>query len=174
MNLPTIMPVKMFTKIVSVVVLLMASANAYGEWSVDLSRRQKDIRQQELKSPAPQVGEKTFLQNLFSAETVANDIVILNTDKGFVPNTVRLRRDVKYRLHVVNVNIAEKNVSFVMEAFSEHHATYFGTIKTFEVHPQKEGVFSFHCPETSLEGKVIVFQTEGVAAPQAIRFPASE
>lgn len=43
-----------------------------------------------------------------------------------------------------------------MSAFAQHHGTYYGQIKTFEVIPSKEGVYTYQCPETSLEGKVVV------------------
>jgi hypothetical protein len=95
------------------------------------------------RKPAPRFGERQAF-------------VILNTDKGFVPNTVRLYRGGHYVLHVVNVNEAQKNVSFMLDAFKQHHATYYGKIKSFAVDAEQEGVFSFMCPETSSEGKIVV------------------
>ena len=50
-----------------------------------------------------------------------------------------------------------------------HHATYYGKIKTFMLEPKKEGAYSFESPETSAEGKLVVFN------PQAsFRAPASD
>ena len=139
-----------------------------------MSRRQKDIRQQELKAELPQEAPKSFFDKLFAAETPANDVVILNTENGFLPKTVRLRQDMKYKVHVVNVNPGEKNVSFILDAFSEHHSTFYGNVKTFEVHPRKEGVYSFSCPETALEWRVVVFKPDNQMAGQAaLRAPAS-
>jgi hypothetical protein len=68
------------------------------------------------------------------------------------------------------VNEKEKNVSFVLDSFSEHHATYYGKIKTFTIRPQKEGVFKFVSPETAAQGKLVVFPASG---PET-RMPASE
>jgi hypothetical protein len=98
------------------------------------------------------------------------DIVIMNTDHGFVPSTVRVRRDNRYKIHIVNVNEKEKNVSFILDAFSEHHATYYGKIQSFFLEPKKDGVFSFQSPETSAEGKLVVLSTGAANA----RGPASD
>jgi hypothetical protein len=73
----------------------------------------------------------------------------------------------------VNVNEKEKNVSFILDGFSEHHATYYGKIKSFRLEPKKEGVYSFQSPETSAEGKLVVFSPQ-MALPASVRGPASE
>ncbi len=118
----------------------------------------------ELPAPAPQATS-------FDAGEQVTELVIMNTQKGFVPNTVRLRKDVKYKLHVVNVNEKEKNISFVLDGFSEHQSTYYGKVKSFYLQPTREGVYSFNCPETSIEGRLVVFAPPGAAN---IRTPASE
>lgn len=92
----------------------------------------------------------------------------MNTDKGFVPATVRVKSGMNYRVHVVNINEDNKNISFVMDAFSEHHATYFGSLKTFNIRPKQQGVFTFQCPETSAQGKLVVYP-----AVNLNRLPAS-
>ena len=74
-------------------------------------------------------------------------------------------------VHVVNVNEKEKNVSFILDGFSEHHATFFGKVKTFKLEPRKEGVYSFMSPETAVEGRFIVF-TSGPQAP-GVRLPST-
>lgn len=152
----------------SILVLVVTSVPTAAEWSLDLSRRRSEFQQKDLKA-TPAQGDPNFLEKIFTGGGPTNDIVILNTDKGFVPQTVRLRKGLNYMVHVVNVNEKEKNVSFILDAFSEHHATYYGRIKSFRVEPQKEGLFSFQCPETSLEGQIVVFSG---AATQ--RLPASE
>jgi len=60
---------------------------------------------------------------------------------------------------VVNVNEKNKNVSFLLDAFSEHHATYYGDIKKIHIEPQKKGVYTFQSPETSAQGKLVVVPT---------------
>lgn len=123
--------------------------------------------------PAENIGrkddaDKGLLDVLFDKGEPVQEIVILNTEKGFVPSTVRVRKDGRYKISVVNVNEKEKNVSFILDGFSEHHATYFGKVKTFLLEPKKDGVFSFQSPETGTEGKLVVF------APQiTVRTPAS-
>lgn len=142
-------------------------------WEVDMSRREKDL--DKFRGPASVEAEKkdkTWLQGLFQATPNfenEQEIVILNTDKGFVPETLKLKKGKSYKIHVVNVNEKEKNTSFVLDAFSEHHGTYFGQLKTFELSPKTDGVFSFLCPETSKQGRIIV-----IPDGDSGRKPASE
>jgi hypothetical protein len=124
------------------------------------------------KKPEPSKG---VLDQLFDAGEPVQEIVILNTEKGFVPNTVRVRKNSRYKITVVNVNEKEKNISFILDGFAEHHATYFGKVKTFALTPNKEGVFSFQSPETAAEGKLVVYNPPiTVRDTTTVRAPASE
>jgi hypothetical protein len=164
---------KLFTSIL----ILAAGFGAQADWKVDLSRRTQETRSQDLREPAssdapivvdpPKSG---FFESLFESGQIAGEIVVLNTEKGFVPSTIRVKKGLAYQIHVVNVNEKDKNVSFVLDSFSEHHATFYGKIKTFTIRPQKEGVFKFVSPETSAQGKLVVFPASG---PEN-RVPASE
>lgn len=133
------------------------TANA---WEVDLSRRQVDfdrVRNQERLPASTTTSEEAgLLERALEAGEPRQDIVIMNTEKGFVPETVFFRKGGNYRVHVVNVNAKHKNVSFVFDAFSEHHNTLFGQVKTFTVTPKADGVFNFECPETAMQGKAVV------------------
>jgi plastocyanin len=84
------------------------------------------------------------------------EIVILNTEAGFVPNKVRVKKGEAYKIHIVNLNMKEKNVSFLMDSFTQSHNTVFGVKNTFNIEPQIEGVYSYQCPETGLQGQLIV------------------
>ncbi|MEZ4872157.1 MAG: cupredoxin domain-containing protein [Bdellovibrionales bacterium] len=117
--------------------------------------------------------EAGFFETIFESSAPLQEVVVMNTKKGFVPATVRLRQGMNYKFHVVNINEEERNVSFVMDAFSEHHATYFGNIKTFILSPKKEGVFSFQCPETSAQGKLVVYPSYNMDDSMELRQPAS-
>jgi hypothetical protein len=110
-----------------------------------------------------------FVDRILEPGEPSQDIVILNTERGFVPNTIRVRKDARYTVHIVNVNEKEKNVSFILDGFSEHHATFFGKVKSFRLEPRKEGVFSFLSPETAVEGKFIVY----ASGPPSLRAPAT-
>lgn len=163
------------TVAIAVVSLLLSSSELLADgWRLDLSRRSKELTQTDLKEGAPinAPSDKSFFENLFTVSEPVHELIILNTDKGFLPGTLRMREGLIYNVHVVNVNEKEKNVSFVMDSFSEHHATYYGKIKSFQVKPQKEGIFTFVCPETSAQGRVIVYPNN----PSRIetRTPASE
>ncbi len=176
----TITRAKLFTSLVVALASLTVSAD---DWKVDLSRRNQQIRKQDLREPASVSAEfpveslatpgaqqpPSFFESLFQPSDIAQEIVVLNTDKGFVPSTLRVKKGMNYQIHIVNVNEKEKNVSFVLDSFSEHHATFYGKIKTFVIRPQKEGVFKFVSPETSAQGKLVVFPAEGTST----RMPAS-
>lgn len=133
-------------------------------WEVDFSRRQKDLKS--LRLPASitdkqQDPNEKMVNNFFESVEPTQEIVIMNTKTGFIPETVRLKKGYSYKIFVVNVNDKEKNTSFVLDSFSEHHATYFGEEKSFQISPKADGVFSFQCPETASQGKIIVTSDEG-------------
>ncbi|MGZ3772404.1 MAG: cupredoxin domain-containing protein [Pseudobdellovibrionaceae bacterium] len=139
-------------------------------WEVDFSRRQVDFNrvQNEDRLPASIQEEQIAvgpLTKVFDSVEPSLDIVIINTDKGFVPDTIHLKKGSSYRIHVVNVNSKEKNISFVLDAFSEHHNTVFGEQKVFSVTPKTDGIFSYQCPETAIQGKFIVSSEESPRKP---------
>ncbi len=165
--------VKPYTKFLIAVTILASSLPLHAEWQLDLSRRQKALTKAVEVTPEAE-NEKKAEENVgffdfIATDGAANEIVILNTEKGFVPSTVRLKVGARYQLHVVNINEKEKNVSFMLDAFSEHHGTYFGQVKTLTIEPKKEGVFSYQCPETAVEGKLVIFSAPGAS----VRKPAS-
>ncbi len=163
-----------------VAIFILLSASFSFAWEVDFSRRQKDLKSlSSARSPASEevqilnpsmVAEPPkLLEDAFKSTGPMQEIVILNTDKGFVPETVRLRKDGSYKITIVNVNEKEKNTSFVLDAFSEHHGTYFGAVKSFELMPKTSGIFSFVCPETAAQGRLVIFGSDSND-----RLPASE
>ncbi len=135
-------------------------------WEIDMSRRQlefTEVKEVDQSNRAP-ASETSVFESLFEPTGATQDIVILNTDKGFVPETITLRKNQVYRFHVVNVNEKNKNISFKFDAFSENHNTVFGKPKVFQVQPKQDGIFSFHCPETELKGKVVIINSDrGIA-----------
>ena len=184
MNTRTIICAKLFTKKSAAAIAIAALAildTARADWSVDFSRRTRASREAELNAAAkpgargpasanPGEGQeeksKGLFDMIFDAGEPIQDLVILHTERGFVPATVRVRKNGRYRIHIVNVNEKEKNVSFILDGFSEHHATYYGKIKIFTLEPKKEGTYSFQSPETSAEGKLVVFNPQmNVRAP---------
>ena len=174
---------RLATPVIGALCVTLLASSASAEWAVDFSRRMKNTRDNDLKAdrePAaarvgaeaagdPVAAKKGLFDALFDAGEPIQDIVLMQTEKGFVPSVVRVRKNGRYRLHVVNVNEKEKNVSFILDGFSEHHATFFGKIKTFVLEPRKEGAYSFISPETSAKGELIVFNPE-----ITIRNPASD
>ena len=168
----------------------LGAASARAEWTVDLSRRHKAVRDGELNAAASPIADERApasdgaglvdraaravesILDVNGGGEPQQELVVLNTERGFVPSVLRLRNGGRYVVHVVNVNEKEKNVSFVLDAFGEHHATYYGKIKTFRADPKKEGVYSFQCPETGSEGRLVVYAPSGSGAPPAQAMPA--
>lgn len=147
------------------------------DWAFNFTRRNKDIRKKEYTSSSQVKDKGGFFDFVLNSSDPINEIVILNTDHGFVPSTINAKEGMQYRIHIVNVNEKDKNVSFVLDAFSEHHATYFGKIKSFIINPQKEGIYTFQSPETSAQGRLVVYPTSKVKESSEkvnLRAPASE
>jgi hypothetical protein len=185
-NLLTFTRVTKFIKLL-IAFLVLASLPAAADWNVDFSRRSDQMGKKNI--PAAEASEnqeeKGIFDKIFETAVPMQDIVIINTEQGFVPSTVRVREGGQYRLVIVNVNEKAKNVSFVLDAFSEHHATFYGKMKTFYINPKKEGVYTFVSPETSAQGRLVVHPALGKPAtavpgdapalPGAdVRAPASE
>ncbi len=163
-------------KFIILIIFLITPALAQSEWAVDFSRRNKEIRKKEYHQPAGKKESPGFFDFIVNSGEPVQDVVVLNTETGFVPATIRAREGRQYRIHVVNVNEKDKNVSFVLDAFSEHHATFFGKIKTFMINPQKKGVYTFQSPETSSQGRLVVYPSRGGKKSSVlnVRAPASE
>lgn len=156
------------SKIILAALILFAVLHAKA-LEIDFSRRQVDFQkiqdQDRMPASAPSQTSSPLAQVL-EATDVAQDIVIMNTESGFVPQTLRLRKGGTYRIHVVNVNSKEKNISFVMDAFSEQHNTLFGQTRSFKLTPKVDGSFSYQCPETAEQGRLVIYSDD--------RKPASE
>ena len=167
MNLLSIPNAKSFTKLLLFCFFSIVQVSVKA-WEVDMSRRQKELTTSRIPASVvdePLKKQDSLLGGVFESVDPSQDIVILNTDKGFVPATVRMKKGQRYQIHIVNINATEKNSSFIMDSFSEHHATYFGQEKSFTISPKAEGVFSFQCPETAKEGKIVVVPNESGRTP---------
>lgn len=173
----TFVDVKTFLKAFLFSLFFFVQVKVHAQWAIDLSRRQTDFsRIENQRMPAStniEPSKKTDESLIEAFKKMANpieptsEIVILQTEKGFVPEMVHLKKNNVYKIHVVNLNTKEKNVSFVMDAFSQTHNTVYGAIKTFNIQPKIEGVYSFQSPETGFLGKVVI-------TPDADRKVASE
>ncbi len=146
---------------------------------IDLSRRQPEVAkpdvQQGVASPASakRIEKSTdaeiieALKNVINPAEVSKEIVILNTESGFIPDVVQVKKDEVYKIHIVNLNMKEKNTSFLMDSFTQSHNTVYGNLRTFTIEPKVEGVFSYQCPETGLQGKLVVVPMHSVARKTA-------
>ncbi len=152
---------KIFTSLVILISALSVPAMA---WDLDLSRRQKFIREKDARMPSSETGELEKEPDMFSQlfpHIPQQEIVVLNTEKGFIPNSLRLRKGGRYTIHIVNISEKDKNISFVLESFAQYHGMFFGKQKSFVLEPKQEGIFSFVSPETAAEGRVVVFDDAG-------------
>lgn len=169
-----------------IAVLVLAGSVQALSWEVDFSRR-KNSREMASEqpaaatAPAPEAATQTVeaeplkikskekrLESFVSqveGPVDRQEFVIVNTPSGFIPRSIRLRNGTHYTAHVVNINDSKKNVSFILDGFAQHHATFFGKKKSFFLDPKVDGVYEFVCPETSARGEIIVFGGKG---PQPI------
>lgn len=157
--------------------VLFFSVSLSFAWDVDLSRRIKNVETNsgdELRwpsslKPAEELfAEKASPQAIFSSLEPAQTIVILHTNDGFVPDTVRLRKDGNYKIYIANVNEKFKNASFTLDSFEQNHGIYFGQPKSFSLNPKLNGIFTFLCPESGAQGKITVFSdSDSAPAPLA-------
>ncbi len=170
--------VKTYSKLLVVSFAMALAQPAAAGWNFDFSRRTNEIRQREIqmRAPAsvqPMTQESGFFDSLFQSGEPVQELVIVNTATGFLPSTLNVKVGARYKVHVVNVNESKKNVSFVLDSFSQHHATFYGDIKTFHIEPKKDGIFTFVCPETSAQGRLVVYPGASPAQVE-VRMPASE
>lgn len=107
----------------------------------------------------PRQDEAGFLNGLLDRQAPAQEVVIMHTRDGFFPTNVQIYKNRRYKVHVVNVHESNKNVSFMMDSFSQHHGTYFGKPVSFVIEPRQEGLFPFQCPETAAQGHLVVTET---------------
>lgn len=150
-------------------------------WEIDFSRRQVEFKKMtdQVRGPAsesdtstPSTGEVS-LTSFLGAEPryieASPDVVILNTENGFVPSQLHLQKGKSYQIHVVNTHPKEKNLSIVMDDFTVKEATLFGVNKSFTLSPRVDGVFVYQCPETGKEGKIYIYSSNS-----SQRSPASK
>lgn len=163
--------VKLYTRSFSIfifaILLVISFVQGANAWDVDFSRRELDLQKMKEvnRLPASTKEDSSWIEKTLAVAEPSQDIVILNTEKGFVPSNLKLKQGSSYKIHVVNVNEDQKNVSFVLDAFSEHHNTVFGKEKAFTITPKQSGPFSFQCPETGQQGQIFIYSE---------RKPASE
>jgi hypothetical protein len=95
-------------KIYLFTILVSFSLTAFADWKIDLTRRQKDLKRMELEDMVADEKKQGPLEQIFEKEMPKEEVVIANTDKGFVPNILRLKKDQIYQVSVVNVNKNKK------------------------------------------------------------------
>lgn len=162
-----------YSKIILFSLFYLIQVKVHAEWQVDLSRRQVDFQRIENKrmpasvvSVDPNINYKNddkssleiieAIKRAVSVVEPAKDIVIIQNEAGFIPANINLQKGQVYQIHIVNLNAKEKNVSFLMDSFSQSHNTVFGNIKSFKISPNVEGVFSYQSPETGAVGTAVV------------------
>lgn len=145
-------------------------------WEIDLSRRQVDFQRiQNYRMPTStqsvevkttyKGSEQELLDTLRKAQIIvspSSDIVIMQTAKGFVPEKIELEKGHTYNIYVVNLNPYDKNVSFLMDSFSQAHNTVYGVPKNFQITPKVNGTYTYQSPETGVQGLLTVVDKAGL------------
>jgi hypothetical protein len=151
-------------KLALILLLILVSSAYLNAIEIDLSKRSISIVDKKT------YGQEGVLEQLLtSVADPVQPIVILNMEKEFVPSTVRLKKNGNYRFYVANVNEKNKNVAFVLDAFNQNHGTYFGQVKVFDVKPKVSGLFTFNCPETGIQGKIVVISDDNSEETVGVR-----
>lgn len=159
------------SKIILFTLFYLVQVKVHADW-IDLSRRQVEFKSVENKrmpvsivavdpkatgdSQESSLEVVEAIKRAVNPVEVAKDIVIVQTEDGFVPNSINLQKGQSYQIHVVNLNTKEKNVSFLMDSFSQSHNTVYGNMRSFKINPHVEGVFSYQSPETGAAGTAVV------------------
>lgn len=124
---------------------------------------------------APSSEVVSAIKNVINPVIPAQEIVIIQNETGFVPNLVQVKKGEVYKIHILNMNQKEKNVSFMLDSFDQTHSTFFGVMKSFKINPKMEGVFSYQSPETGFEGKIVVISgPQDEKNSEENRIPASQ
>ena len=155
-------------------IAISVSHTVYAEWKIDFSRRRKQLLDEEKlhsvqykkqRRGLASIGSETtvaeknktgFLDMAFERQGPQQELVIMHSENGFSPANLRVNKNQRYKVHVVNVSKKSKNVSFMLDAFSQHHGTFFGEPVSFVIEPRKEGLYQFQCPETAAMGQLVV------------------
>ena len=158
--------------------LILFSWTSVAGWDFDFSRRQKDMVDMEQQREVYKQESKSLLEIVTDRQAPMQDLVLMITKDGFVPEKIQVRSNQRYQVHVINANKQQKNLSFMLDAFSQHHGAYFGMPKTFIIEPRREGLFDFQCPETGAKGHFVVNASDiPIESPLKnirLRQPASE
>lgn len=154
-------------------------------WDIDFSKRQVDFTSvKDERIPASQNTVETATENEAADTAIdmiasalkpiepSQEVIIMQTAQGFVPDKIQLTKGVTYRFHIVNLDPQFKNTSFLFDAFSQSHNTVYGQPKSFVVTPRAEGLFSYQSPETSRQGQVVI--VDDVRSPASVKLNAQE
>ncbi len=171
MNFVNIKNAPTFNRLVFAVLFLLSHVASALE--IDFSKRAKDIERlkSEIRAPASDMAVQIqeSVPNLssltYSFTEPAAEIVMIETADGFIPSSISLKQGQSYKIHIVNINADKKNLSFVLDAFSQHHAIYFNQPQKIELSPKVEGVFDFECPETGHKGQFVVVPAKPHSLP---------
>ena len=156
MNSVNFKTVKNFTRGFLFAFFYFAQVKVHAASSVEAPQT---LKNKPMQMQSSQAADEEILQAIKKAvqpTEPSKEIVIMNTESGFIPDKIRVKKGEAYKVHIVNLNMKEKNVSFLMDSFTQSHNTIFGVRKSFNIEPQVEGVFSYQCPETGIQGQLIV------------------
>ena len=146
--------------LILVIFISIFSTVAYADWGIDFSRRQQDLIELEKQKQVYKEEKKSVLDMVTDRQAPRQDLAIIYTKDGWAPKNVQIKRGQRYRVHLANLNKKNKNLSFMMDAYSQHHGMYFGEEVVFEIEPRREGMFDFQCPETGEKGKFVVISSD--------------
>lgn len=100
------------------------------------------------------------------------EIAIIFSDEGYYPKSISVFEGEKVRFFVTSTT--EKPHCFIVESHKLFLSANKGKIAEGEVHFDKPGKFSFYCPSSKNDGRVVVLEKKKESSPDIQRGLASE
>lgn len=93
---------------------------------------------------------------LWAEETPMREISIIFSDEGYYPKSISVFEGEKVRFFVTSTT--EKPHCFIVESHKLFLSATKGKISEGEVHFDRPGKFSFYCPSSKNDGRVVVLE----------------
>lgn len=102
-----------------------------------------------------------FSSSLWAQTTPMREIAIIFSDEGYYPRSISVFEGEKVRFFVTSTT--EKPHCFIVESHKLFLSATKGKISEGEVHFDRPGKFSFYCPSSKNDGRVVVLEKKDKA-----------
>lgn len=113
-----------------------------------------------------------FSSSLWAQVTPMREIAIIFSDEGYYPKSISVFEGEKVRFFITSTT--EKPHCFIVESHKLFLSATKGKISEGEVFFDRPGQFSFYCPSSKNDGRVVVIETKKKETDKTQRSVASE